>query len=58
MDNTVWLSMPDIPATCGECFRAPPDGTWPLGIQGGRLALICPVCHTVVAFVVAGNPAP
>jgi hypothetical protein len=56
--DTVWMPVPDAPESCGTCGRVTFDGTWPLGVYHNRLALICPICDTVVASVVTRNPAP
>lgn len=47
------IRLEGLPDCCGSCGKAPADGTWPLGVAGHRLAVICPACFTAVAPVAA-----
>jgi hypothetical protein len=50
------IRLEGLPDRCGSCGEAPADGTWPLGVAGHRLAVICPACFTAVAPVAAAAP--
>ena len=45
------LTILGAPERCPNCGQACLE--WPLGVHGGRLQLVCPACHVVVAPVVA-----
>jgi hypothetical protein len=49
--NAVYLTLANLPQSCGECGHVPPE--WPLAVMGARLFVACPHCHVTVAPVLA-----